>query len=72
MKQKGINFNILLKNYKKGWVGISRDFKKVVVYGKTLASTMKKAARMKEKPYYFPSGQAYSNYIGTAYHANYH
>lgn len=71
MKQKGINFNRLLRDYQKGWVGISRDFKKVVVYGKTLTATMKKAAGMKEKPYYFPSGHAYSDYIGTTHHANY-
>lgn len=64
MKQKKIDFVHLLKGYKSGWVGISSDFKKVVVWGKTLTDATKKAQKIREKIYYFPSGQSYSNFVG--------
>lgn len=62
--QKKINFVKLLKNYHKGWVAISADFKRVVYSGKTLASTRKKAKNHKNKLYYFSAGDKYSNYVG--------
>ena len=64
MKQKGINFIKLLKPYKKGWVAISNDFKKVLIYGKTLNEVMQKSKELKQKVYYFPSGEGYSNFVG--------
>ncbi|OGG12037.1 hypothetical protein A2Z00_03350 [Candidatus Gottesmanbacteria bacterium RBG_13_45_10] len=62
--EKKINFVKLLKNYRKGWVAISADFKRVVFSGKTLASTRKKAKDYKDKLYYFPSGEKYSDFFG--------
>lgn len=64
MKKKRINFVTLLKKYKKGWVAISKDFNKVLVYGKTLQETMKKASKYNQKVYYFPSGETYSHFVG--------
>lgn len=64
MKYKKINFAKLLKDYKKGWVAISKDFGKVVFYGKTLKETMRKATNHKEKVYYFPTGENYSHFVG--------
>lgn len=66
MKYKKINFVKLLKSYKKGWVAISQDFKRVVFYGKTLKETMKMANNYKEKIYYFPTGETYSHFIGSS------
>lgn len=70
MKQEGINFVKLLKGYKHGWVGISPDFKQVLVWGKTLDEATKKAKKLKEKIYYFPSGESYSNFVGILYYGN--
>lgn len=64
MIKNNINFVKLLKDYKSGWVGISSDFKRVVLSGKTLIEVMAKAKKIKEKIYYFPAGQSYSNFIG--------
>lgn len=64
MKQSKIDFVKLLKNYKSGWVGISSDFKSVVSNGKTLKEAMIKAKRDKEKVYFFPAGQSYSDFVG--------
>lgn len=64
MKPTKIDFNKLLKGYGKGWVGISSDFKKVLYHGKTLKSVREKSKNTKDKVYYFPSGEDYSNYIG--------
>lgn len=64
MIQVTINFAKLLKDYKSGWVGISSDFKSVVLSGKTLKEVTEKAKKMKEKIYYFPAGQSYSDFIG--------
>lgn len=64
MKSFKIDLNKLLKGYEKGWVGISSDFKKVLYHGKTLESVQEKAKKSKDKVYYFPSGEDYSNYIG--------
>lgn len=61
---KAINFVKLLKNYQKGWVAISADFKRVVFHGKTLSTTRKKVKGYKEKLYYFPSGEKYSDFVG--------
>lgn len=65
MKQKKINFVKLLKGYGSGWVGISSDFNKVLVWGKTLDEVTKQAENIKEKIYYFPSGESYSNFVGS-------
>lgn len=62
--QKTINFIKLLKNYRKGWVAISADFERVVFSGKTLSEARKKAKNYKEKVYYFPAGEEYSNFLG--------
>ena len=70
MKQIKIDFIKLLKGYKAGWVGISSDFKKVLVWGKTLDEASQKAKTIKEKVYYFPAGESYSNFIGTIYYGN--
>lgn len=64
MKQNKINFVRLLKGYKDGWVGISQDHKKVVLWGKTLHEATRKAKEMKEKVFFFPAGQSYSNFVG--------
>lgn len=62
MKPVKIDLNKLLKGYGKGWVGISSDFKKVLYHGKTLESARAKAKNSKDKIYYFPSGESYSNF----------
>lgn len=63
MKQN-INFVKLLEGYKSGWVGISSDFKSVVLNGKTLKETLSKAKKIKEKVYFFPAGKSYADFIG--------
>ncbi len=64
MKYNKINFVKLLKGYKDGWVAISSDFKSVIFHGKNLKEVMRKAKSSKEKIYYFPAEQSYSNFIG--------
>lgn len=64
MKQPKINFVKLLKNYKPGWVGLSKDFKKVLVWSKTLKSATEEGKKLKEKVYFFPVGESYSNFVG--------
>ncbi len=64
MRQDKIDFIRLLKGYRKGWVAISHDFKRVVFHGENLKETMKKAKDVKEKLYYFPVGESYSNFVG--------
>ncbi len=64
MKFGKVDFKKLLKGYKKGWVAISADHKKVIYYGKTLESVMSKSKNTKDKLYYFPSGEDYSNFVG--------
>lgn len=61
-----INLAKLLKGYKKGWIGISSDHKRVVVWGKTLKEARKKEKekKIKERIYYFPSGESFGNFIG--------
>ena len=59
-----IDFAKLLKNHKTGWVGISSDFKSVISSGKTLQEVREKTKDRKEKIYFFPAGQTYSNFIG--------
>ena len=61
---KKIDFVTLLKNYDSGWVGISADFKKVLLSGKTLKDIMKKTKDFKEKVYFFPVEKSYSSFIG--------
>lgn len=64
MKQAGINFVKLLKPYKKGWVAISHDFKRVVYHDKSLKRLTAKGKSSKQKLYYFPSGDHYSDFVG--------
>mgnify|MGYP001615839646 CR=1 FL=1 len=67
MKHIKIDFNKLLKGYAKGWIAVSSDYKRVLNHGKTLEEVMKKVSNKsndKEKVYYFPSGEKYSNFIG--------
>lgn len=66
MKPVKIDFNKLLKGYGKGWVAISSDHKKVLDYAKSLDELMRKVTKKntKEKIYYFPSGEDYSNFVG--------
>lgn len=61
---KRIDFVKLLKNYKSGWVGISSDFKSVILSGKTLKEAREKAKKIKEKVYFFPAEKSYSNFVG--------
>ncbi len=70
MKPLKINFVKLLKGYESGWVGISPDFKQVLVWGKTLDEATKKAEKFNEKIYYFPSGESYSNFVGISDYGN--
>ena len=64
MRQNRINFIKLLKPYKKGWVAISEDFKRVLFYEKSLKSVIRKSKKSKQKVYYYPSGDNYSNFVG--------
>ncbi len=64
MKQTKIDFVKLLKDYKSGWVGISSDFRSVVLSGKTLKEVREKAKKIKEKIYFFPAGKSYSDFVG--------
>ena len=68
MRQFKIDFVKLLKGYKAGWVGISSDFKKVVVWGRTLDEAHKKAKKVKDKVYFFPSGESYANFVYLVWH----
>ena len=70
MKQGKIDLVKLLKGYKSGWVGISSDFKKTLVWGKTLDEATLKATRFKDKVYFFPSGESYSNFVGIIVYGN--
>lgn len=64
MKYNKINFVKLLKGYKSGWVGISSDFKSVLVKGDTLEDARKKAEKTNKKLYFFPAGESYGNFVG--------
>lgn len=64
MRQKKINFVKLLKGYKNGWVAISERFDRVVVWGKTLTETMKRAKETNQSVFYFPVEKSYSDFIG--------
>ncbi len=64
MKYKKINLKKLLNGYTKGWVAISSDHKKVVYHGKTLKSVVAKSKKSKDKLFYFPSGEKFSNFVG--------
>ncbi len=60
-----INLVSLLKGYSEGWVAISDDFSKVILSGKTLKEVRQKAKEIKDKLYFFPAGESYSNFVGT-------
>lgn len=64
MKQIKINLVKLLKGYKSGWVGISEDFKSVIVSGKSLKEARKKAEKLNKKVYFFPVEKSYGNFVG--------
>lgn len=62
--QKQINFAKLLKGYGGGWVAISANFQRIISHGKTLSSVRKKTQTLKEKVYFFPSGEKYAQFVG--------
>lgn len=64
MKHIEIDLVKLLRGYKSGWIGISSNFKSVLVDGKTLKEARKKANKIKQKIYFFPAGESYGNFIG--------
>lgn len=64
MRKFEINLRRLLKGYKSGWIGISSDFKSVLVSGKTLREARKKAKKLDQRVYFFPAGESYGNFIG--------
>lgn len=64
MRLNKIDFVKLLKPYKKGWVAISDDFKRVLFFDKNLKSLIKKSKKHKQKVYFYPSGDNHSNYVG--------
>lgn len=64
MKMKQINLVALLQPYTSGWVAISADFSKVLLWGKTLLELKEKVRDKKEKIYYFPAGESYANFVG--------
>lgn len=64
MEYKKIDFKKLLSGYSKGWVAISADHKRVLYHGKTLKSVRDKSKNNKEKLFYFPSGEDFSNFVG--------
>lgn len=63
--KKGIDFVKLLKGYTSGWVAISSDFSRVVLFGKTLKEVRQKSKDIKDKLYFFPAGESYSDFVGT-------
>lgn len=65
MIHKGINFRALVKNYKNGWIAISKKFDRVLYHGITLKETMKKTKNTKDRVYYFPVEKNYSHFVGT-------
>jgi hypothetical protein len=64
MRQTKIDFATLLKNYKSDWVGISSDFKSVILSGKTLKDVIRKSQTISEKVYFFQAGQSYNDFWG--------
>lgn len=64
MRKFEINLFSLLRGYKSGWIGISSDFKSVLVRGRTLRETRKKAKKLGKRVYFFPAGESYGNFIG--------
>ena len=66
-----INLAKLLKGYKPGeWIGISSDFKSVIVNGRSLKEAMEKAKKIGVKAYYFPVEKSYGDFIGLIIHEN--
>lgn len=59
------NLAKILQKYQSGWISISKDYKRVLAWGKTLKSLLKKVERGG-----FPDGvimraaKTYSNYVG--------
>jgi len=54
-----------LKGYTSGWVSISKDYKKVVVSGRTLKSLLKKLKKMGNPDgYIMKAVKDYSGYVG--------
>ena len=64
MIHKGINFRKLVRNYKNGWIAISKKFDRVIYHGKTLKETVNKTKNTKERVYYFPVEKNYSHLVG--------
>ena len=64
MKRKVINTMKLLKKYKKGWVALSNDYKRVVVYSETFAGIAEAVEKKKEKDLFLlPVAKHYSGFI---------
>lgn len=59
------NLAKILQKYQSGWVSISKDYKKVLAWGKTLESLLKKIEQ-KGNPdgVLMKAAKTYSNYIG--------
>lgn len=54
-----------LKGYTKGWVSISKDYKKVIASGDSLKDLLHKLARLgNPKGYLMKAAKDYSRYIG--------
>lgn len=61
MKKNTIDTIKLLKKYKKGWVALSKDYKKVVVHSETFAGIAEVVEKSKEKDLFLlPVAKHYS------------
>lgn len=62
---KKINLTKILKGYSSGWVSISKDYKKIIAYGKTLDLVVGKLAKMGNPPgFLMKAAKDYSSYVG--------
>ncbi len=60
-----INLIKTLKNYKSGWVSISKDNKKVIASAKTLEVLLVKLKKMNNpEGYIMKAAKDYSSYVG--------
>ena len=64
MKKNTIDIIKLLKKYKKGWVALSKDYKKVVVHSETFDGIVQALNKKKEKDLFLlPVAKHYSGFI---------
>lgn len=60
------NLAQVLKDYTSGWVSISKDYKKVLASGRTLATVIKKLEKMGSPDgYLMKAAKDYSGYVGS-------